>query len=56
VIFAPDGSRVATNDTPLLSDGSIVGTEQRFTPRVQGTYRVEHAEATGLVLAQLDAS
>lgn len=45
-VFAPDGSRVPTTDA---SDG------QRFTPATAGTYRVEHAEVSGLVLANVVA-
>lgn len=53
-VFGPDGTRTATVDAPLLEDGGVVGTEQRFTPRATGAYRLEHADVSGLVLARMD--
>jgi hypothetical protein len=55
-VFGPDGMPVATVDAPLRQEGGIIGTEQRFTPGAAGSYRIEHAEVAGLVLARLNAS
>lgn len=46
IVFAPDGALVPTTD---------VASGQRFVPSAPGTYRVEHAEAPGLVLANVVA-
>ena len=54
-VFGPDGRRVATSDAPLVRDGSVMGTDHGFTPTAPGTYRVEQAEAAGIVLAKIDA-
>lgn len=54
VIVGPDGAPVTTVDAPYKKDGSVVGTEQRFTPKAKGVYRVEYP--AGAVIAVLDAS
>lgn len=55
-VLAPDGSAVTTTDAPLTrDDGSVVGTEQRFTPQVAGTYRVVITDAPSVDLARVVA-
>ena len=55
LVEGPDGARVPTVDAPLLHDGAVSGTEQRFTPTVAGTYRLTLVDAPTTVLALLTA-
>lgn len=54
-VFGPDGVEAATRDVPYAEHGAIVGTEQRFVAVQAGQWRLELAEAPGLVLGYLDA-
>ncbi len=55
LVIAPDGSPVETVSLPVKKDGDVVGSEQRFTPRVGGIFRVVES-SSGLDLARLNAS
>jgi hypothetical protein len=55
-ISAPDGSPVTTLDTPFNGKAGDDRTELRFSPQVPGTYLVKQVDASGVVLARLNAS
>lgn len=46
-VFAPDGTETPTRDT---------GADQHFTPSSPGKWRIELRDATGVVLAYVDAT